>query len=278
MTSLEYSNSAKNAKAAFLGVDFIVYVEGDDDVPFWEELFIHFSGLKVSFESVGGSPELQKIVSDIEDGLLDAIAACDKDYSSFVGELSDCPRILFTYGYSIENSLYVPEVVLNAIRHIGRLSSQDIDVEAYEEWLADLTSKVQPLLVHDLANCILQAGETVLGSNCTRFMTTQTSHLADSTKVSSYIYGLETDYPEDTLEVASAKLNESGLDSFYWLRGHFIESALLKYINREIRRKGSTKKANYDGLFGHAVSNFVSLIPNDSEHIAYYEQQLTSVA
>ena len=222
MTTIEYSVAARNAKAAFLGVDYIVYVEGPDDVPFWEELFVRFSDLQVSIEAVGGATELQKYVQEIEGGLLNAVAACDRDYGALQECLSDSPRILYTYGHSIENSLYIPEVVLGAIRHIGRLNSRDVDAEEYERWVANFAQSVDELLTRDVAVCILGAGETVLGLNCTRFMTTATSHLVDSAKVAEFVDGLTTAIGDDDIEDARSRIGDSQIGSFFCLGGTFF--------------------------------------------------------
>lgn len=47
MPSLDYSLEALNLLNAFHQVDKVVYVEGQDDVPFWEFLFKKFTNLNI---------------------------------------------------------------------------------------------------------------------------------------------------------------------------------------------------------------------------------------
>lgn len=64
MPSLDYSLEALNLLNAFHQVDKVVYVEGQDDVPFWEFLFKKFTNLNIYIEDVGKrafNPILRKL-------------------------------------------------------------------------------------------------------------------------------------------------------------------------------------------------------------------------
>ena len=85
MRDLEYSPDALNAKSAFYRAKTMIYVEGDDDLMFWEEVFSQVPDFAFEIESVGGSPELDKHIKNIEAGSLDAIAARDERFSVTTG-------------------------------------------------------------------------------------------------------------------------------------------------------------------------------------------------
>ncbi len=66
MAKLEYSVGAKNVLTRFYRVDKMLYVEGDDDVPFWEFMFEKFADFNVEVQEVGGKEELRKYVKLID--------------------------------------------------------------------------------------------------------------------------------------------------------------------------------------------------------------------
>lgn len=57
MPSLDYSLEALNLLNAFHQVDKVVYVEGQDDVPFWEFLFKKFTNLNIYILRMWGERE-----------------------------------------------------------------------------------------------------------------------------------------------------------------------------------------------------------------------------
>src|SRR5688572_12199253 len=99
MDDLEYSIDAKNVLNDFHEVDLMFYVEGDDDVPFWEFMVGKFSRLSFKVESVGGKSNLKRYVDDIFDEKINGVAGLDLDFSIF-DKIKIHPRIVRTYGYS----------------------------------------------------------------------------------------------------------------------------------------------------------------------------------
>ena len=63
MSDIQYSTDALNVLSDFYGVDTLVYVEGDDDVIFWQAIFEKFASRSVRFESVGGDAALAKRIA-----------------------------------------------------------------------------------------------------------------------------------------------------------------------------------------------------------------------
>ena len=116
----------------FLGVDVVVYVEGGKknftiyeiergegetgthDVAFWSILFSHFRpNTTVEIRSIGSKAPLIKIANLIELKLVTNLyVAMDRDYDNYLGRIISSPGVLYTRGYSFENDLWRPDVIL----------------------------------------------------------------------------------------------------------------------------------------------------------------------
>lgn len=118
--TFERTRSGLSNKAAFLGVDFICYVEGgggvsefSEDVGFWKSLFsVERPDLKVHFSARGGKPELEARARDIvAKNIQHSLVALDADYDHLLGEKISDSRVLYTWGYSWENDIATPEMI-----------------------------------------------------------------------------------------------------------------------------------------------------------------------
>ncbi|RLM02058.1 hypothetical protein BIY27_26050 [Gibbsiella quercinecans] len=83
MADLSYSNEAFNVLNLFYQKDYMVYVEGRDDVCFWEMIFNKTSNIKVEIQDVGVCEELIPYIEKIYNGEIEAIVACDMDLKYF---------------------------------------------------------------------------------------------------------------------------------------------------------------------------------------------------
>ncbi len=106
MPEFEYSIDALNARGAFFGVSALIYVEGDDDEVFWDKIFSQIPNFSYSIESLGGSEEIDKYIKKVESDGLNAIIARDSDYLKYCDKISKHKNIVYTIGYSIENTFY----------------------------------------------------------------------------------------------------------------------------------------------------------------------------
>jgi hypothetical protein len=183
VAELQYSPEAISVLRFFHGVDVIVLVEGEDDVPFWEYILEEFAGFTYYSQPVGGKPELLKYVELINLGKLDAVAAMDRDYD-FLETQNFHTNVLRTYGYSIENSLVSPTTIRHVIEHLARVSrqkSQEIEVDA---WLGRFSTTAADLVIHDIGNYLVSGAKEIAGDNCARFMQTQKSPELSPSKMS----------------------------------------------------------------------------------------------
>lgn len=130
--SFERTKSGQENRAAFLGVDYICYVEGggghserSDDIIFWKNLLGTLRpDLKIHFIAKGGKAELEKRASDIiEKNISYSIVAMDSDFDHLLdGKISD-RRILYTYGYSWENDVFSKPMLGRIYTHVARAPS-----------------------------------------------------------------------------------------------------------------------------------------------------------
>jgi hypothetical protein len=76
---------------------------------FWDAVFSTFKpDMSVKFVTRGGKPILESLANDIiSKDIKDTYVAMDADYDEYLGDKVVDRRVLYTYGYSIENDLFV---------------------------------------------------------------------------------------------------------------------------------------------------------------------------
>lgn len=89
MADLFYSDEALNVKSAFYRANSMVFVEGDDDVLFWHEVFSKIPEASVEVESAGGSDQIDQYITKILSGELQAIAARDSDFLPHMADIEN---------------------------------------------------------------------------------------------------------------------------------------------------------------------------------------------
>jgi hypothetical protein len=268
MAELEYSIDALNAKSAFYRAKAMVYVEGDDDVLFWHEVLSHTSSLTLEIESVGGTPELEKYVARVSAGELDAIVARDSDLRPLTGSLELSPRMLYTLGHSIENSIYT----LDAIHHLAKswCKSYKVAIEDCRVWLLDLAEAYSSLLQLDLANQIAGAGTPTIGDNCSRFMASQASCKPSKAKVVAYKLEVEKRLPPEALLSAAGTVGADPERVLLFLRGHFLASAVMKFLVSTAKSYGKRAAISVESLYAAAIAYFGAAFGPKHPHFNHY--------
>lgn len=276
MPNLEYSPEALNAKSAFYRAKSMIYVEGDDDLMFWEEVFSHVPDFSFEVESVGGSAELDKYIKKIEDGVLEAICARDADYLRFIGRNPISPRVIYTHGYSIENTLYTAD----ALHHLARLwcKSNVVTQTQCVQWLNNLATSFTPLIALDIANAVTNSGVSVLPDNCARFMTSQVSATPCIKKIAARVTTIEPSVPKKAVSKAHTALASSTSTPFDYLRGHLLASAVIKFLNQVAKALGKKINVSLDGLYAAAIAHFGRSFTTSHPHYAYYSAATNAAA
>lgn len=234
MSSLEYSTDALEAKALFYNKSFSVYVEGKDDVLFWEYLF-NIAEISAHIEDVGGDKEIKKYITNILEDNAGFIVACDNDHNDFIEPKINHPQIIRTYGYSIENSMYNFKKIQDIV---SKLCRQSVDIKAIiEEWAEEFTNKVYDLIRFDIANHKFKKGIQVFGDNCVRFLKSNSSHRISSTKIQAFIESIRNQFSDEELEQVDELLKVSQKDFWFLIKGHFLTNATMNLIKALVRKQ-----------------------------------------
>src|SRR5690554_1537643 len=127
MSGLRYSSNALNVLKDFYGADHVVYVEGEDDVVFWEVIFECLGFDSVKIEPKYGCSQLNDYQSKIESEGAKIIICRDADYGRYLNQLCEHPQVVYTAGHSIENSLVTLKGLANIVRFFSRSSANNIE-------------------------------------------------------------------------------------------------------------------------------------------------------
>lgn len=276
MAELSYSNDAENVLNKFYGVDIMVYVEGIDDVPFWEFIFHKFADYSVEINDVGGVPEVEKYITKIEAGEIKAVVACDADFS-YTGRFSTHQNVLRSYGYSIENSMICHDTLKKLIRSIGRVPMKKIDDDNISHWFQALAGSTKDLVIQDIANHIMGEGKSVAGDNCSRFMKSSKSAEVCPSKVEQHLANINLKMSKRLENKIIRSISESGRTEVDFLRGHFLFSASLKYVILEIRKFGKNIAISNDSFFGALFIAFEAVFNSTHSHYNYYQNIVSQV-
>lgn len=266
MADLEYSSEALNARNEFLGIKTVIYVEGDDDVLFWTEIFSEVADDKFEVEPMGGSMQLDNRIKEIESGKIKAIAARDSDFLKILQKSTKHPRVLYTHSYSIENSLYVTDSILELTKSFCK--NNKVQKSECEEWLTTLAKNIAPLVHIDIANEHSLSGQPTIGDNCARFMQGNT---VCSSKVSNFVDEASKKIPLDSIKIYKNKIGADCLPVINNIRGHFLATAVHKYIVQRAKEFGKKVSISYESLYSSAITCFKNLLSRNSHpHKDYY--------
>ncbi|WP_017299560.1 DUF4435 domain-containing protein [Nodosilinea nodulosa] len=276
MPKLEYSTEASNVINRFYKVDSMVYVEGDDDVAFWEWMFEKLSTISIEIQPVGGKPEVKKYADKIANGELNAIVAMDTDFS-ILGRLPEHSNILLTYGYSIENTIISSSSVRIALKNIARLSSKSIPIEVCNQWIEGLHTSTDTLVLYDMVNYLDASGVCVVGDNCSRFLKSKTSVEICDNKILDFIRKLGLILDEERKSVLEEQLRNLGRTLRDFIRGHFLFSAAHCFISNYIKTHKSPVSLSREALYSNLLLSFQQIFDNKHPHYNYYESIINKI-
>lgn len=268
MANLTYSDDALNVRNSFFGVKSIIYVEGDDDVLFWGHIFSKVTNEKFEIEPVGGALALDEYIERISDGRLQGIAARDADFLPLLNRSCQHPRVVYTFGYSIENSLYTATTLAQLVQ--SWCKSLKVTINECQEWLDDLGSKMTPLVHLDFANAISGGGISVMHGNCSCYMTNRHSATACSKKIHEAVQTKRTEIPSEAEREAAKKIGANPHETLRHLRGHFLASAVHKYIVQRATSLGKKTTISAESLYAAAIGQLSSALTTNHPHSQHY--------
>lgn len=271
MAELQYSKAALDTLRFFHRRRFIVFVEGKEDVPFWSTVFALAGASDVYFKIAGGEREVVKYVSSIVDEGADIFVARDSDFSEFIGDMQDHPRIMHTYGYSIENTMCSVEA-LAALLRIHLFSNDDHNDEA-QSWFSDSEATAFRLVVLDLAARLHGKGVEVPVGNATRFLDKKHARFS-AASIASTNKSIEPKIAASAINAAAQSLATCGKPCRYYFRGHFILSAVAQFLCRRVHAvSGHSLVLSTDALYGALVAHLTTCLRMSVEW-PYYENRV----
>lgn len=278
MAELEYSDEAINVLDLFYNVDTILFVEGDDDVVFWDCIFKKLSDLSIKIEPVGGKEEIEKRVSKVIAGSNNVLVAMDSDFSDFDDRIEH-QNILSTFGHSIENSIVVSESLYCAIRNIGKIPSEKISEADCKDWLEQLGIELSSLVYHEIQNHLNGSGICIMGDHCGRFMKSQVSPLVSSERVDDHLNNLPFSIDESSEALITSVISSKDRKPKDFVRGHFLFSAAMRFVHSEIKRVSAKKVSiSNDSLFGALMIWFEANLDTSHPHSYYYKSIVSEVS
>ena len=277
MDNLEYSNDALEVKGAFYNKQITIYVEGIDDPLFWSEV-LNIVNKEAHIEDVGGCEELAKYIKKIIEEGANFYVATDRDHSDFMDEnYLDCEKVLFTYGYSIENSMYKSEVLNKIIIKYSKKPNVN-NIEEIELILNNFAEKIENLILYDIANRKYDKGVQIFGDSCQRFLKNKNSTEICEKKVEDFINQVNDKFSEN--ELKNVRLLVDGVDKHKWflIKGHFISSLILNIVKSFTKKlRGKDISLSHEDLYTHAIDSMkdnqqdedILYLINETEKINY---------
>lgn len=244
----------------FLEVDFLVYVEGKSDLPYWKGIFLIFRPeLRVRFEKKDGAENLTDIIEAVTSGRVTNVVVCrDADYLPLIGNWTPHSHVLRTYGYSFENDFLTPEVAA-AVAHL--ITPEEIDEtflqRAFRRYLGRLAKVGEWLLRLDIG--FSAAGEGMIARPNPRDLMT-----GDDKQ--GYVFS------EDEARARSASRSQRGAASVInfdihgnvfprYYCGHSMLFVMLNWCRVIVhRRAGRPQNASNGVIKNHLFSHYEALV------------------
>lgn len=274
MSELVYSQEAESILNLFYQADYMVYVEGEDDICFWEVVLNKTSSLKFEIQDVGGCDLLLPYIEKVKNEESNCIVACDSDLIKFRPEYQDVKGVIRTYGYSIENSFVTPKTVLRVIKLLGKINAREMPNVDYEQWLNNFNQKFFRLICLDIYNFLNNKGVSVVGDNASRFMISKNSYEICELKIEDFIQSLPQDFIELDPNTISSLIQPEKPSIDFWIRGHFLFSAAQRYISGLLKSMGKKVSLSTESLYSNLISSFEIQFNENHEQYSHYKNQM----
>lgn len=275
---------------AFHGVDFTVYVEGgtsfsksnvidnnkyterSSDIHFWEKLFNEYNdSFTYKFKSIGSKTTVSSIATDILEGNIDnVITAMDSEFDVIHSNQKDHPRILYTYGYSWENDVWVKDTIkfilsINSEKQIDEDWIDSVIDDFYQKM--DIYTKLEGYFFLDNDKCIIPK------SKCGRLIKRQENPpVLCNDQLKELIKDIEIN--DDDFDSFVSENNITPKEHCY---GHFLEDYFIQIIFFYLKNIENLKNIPpLDALQRQAINTFHRNI--NSEKIDYYSTKISSIA
>lgn len=235
----DFSHSLEGSEVLpkFYDKEITVFVEGQDDIWFWAPLFERIGRNTFHFESVGGYEQLEKRISEVIHNKATFVVACDCDFTCYFSDQPKHVRIVRTYGYSIENTLYCSQILDLVAQKLSR--SRDSHKEIIDKYISYFENDNRRLIIFDLANKLNAKGIQLECENCCRFLKSSNSPYVDEAKLEAHLKKFVSNFSLKELEEAESLIGLDPRPKISIMRGHFVTHAAINWIKAAILKKHS---------------------------------------
>jgi len=246
-SDLVYSADALSAKATFYNKDFSIFVEGKEDLIFWKNICEYANVKNFHIEDVGGTP-IKDYIKLIEIENAEFIVACDLNYNDFLGTVKKNNKIIYTYGHSIENTMYFLVERINLLLRTLTKTLHDFE-EQISSAISDMIGALETLIIYDIANFIFDKSIPVLTNNCHKFLSPKTFKL-NQQKIQETIDFCRASISDEEFNLCRNKVIKSKKNPWFLIRGHFLASWILKLVRTIAERhSGFNLNLSYEALY-----------------------------
>lgn len=280
--SLTHSSEAISVTAQFYNKEVVVYVEGPDDVPFWDAMFSRVVSRDFyEISPVNGKEQLIPYVEGIEDGTIqNAFVATDLDYNLFTEKgRSTSAYVIYTYGHSIENTMFCPKSVSIFLRRV--LKKTDQYSNEVNQWYDSILKTTRPLLALDILNSIdveckfhrSNGKNTFLGRGYYFYQNQLKKKEIDSVKIGVEV-GSHPDFDPSMLAKIEKDITNicSSREPRYLVQGHFIADAVMNYIRVSLDENKMKAAYSNDAFYATFCDCIERCVPpcHDKQHVCNY--------
>lgn len=237
--NLNYSQKAENARALFFNKP-IIYVEGQDDLPFWTTFF-HQAGFPCKIEAVGGS-KIKDTIARLDTEKSTFFVAMDRDYSCYTNEIPPRDNLIMTPCHSIENIIFCRCKINDFVRKRAYLYDDEekkLDDKIFSH-MKKFKRKFFLFLYFDILNQVYSKGKVILKKNYNNLDYTDRMQLKEI-------------FSREELQSLAGILKHLYKNFFLEVRGHFLESwacdlvrILVKNRNIKINCDNNTLRAAFN--------------------------------
>ena len=256
--SLLYSTNALNVKSLFFNKQVCIYVEGKEDILFWDKIFSSINSQNTHIEDTNGIEGLKDYMNKIIEEDAQIIVACDNDHTPFLKEHKYIsPRIVKTYGYSIENTMYCINNINVATKRYSK-TRKDFKSDIVN-WYQMFCEQCSVLLYYDIANHRFTKRTKVFGDKCNRFLSSKDASLPSREKIIKYIDLIKDEFSADEIDECAKLVKKDKRELRFLVKGHFLTNGVLNIIKQLVKNEtGENISINLDSFYSLTINCIIS--------------------
>ena len=224
------SNSGIENRDLFYFPKILVYVEGHEDIPFYEEVLQNYD---YHLKARGGREECKKLVTPLVEKDLPYVVVLDGDYEILTRTRSKHRRVVWLHRYAFENYLFEEEPIKQFCR--DRTHSEDSLEEAlasseFTDFIENIEMKFKDLIILDVAHQRSKTGCKTFFRNSDRFFKTnfRDDQIQKQQAAAANSIDIESTNEAKTLVEKFLEEQRRFIDI---LPGHFVFNIMKRFIS-----------------------------------------------